>query len=274
MEQLKSILGWANTKDNIRVLILTGSLAGKGKKDVWSDYDLAVFGREFSFIENDHWLKEIGEYWVCIHDHFYFENYKIPTRLTIFNATLKVDFSFHPLELLQKMTVKLPDAYNIGYAVLLDKDGLTDRLPRPTYEGFLLQKPTPDDFEKNIREFFFEVYHVAKYLIRDDLWTAKLRDLAAKEWLRQMLEWQEASKRNWNFSPKNDEKGMKDWLDGTVWPELERCFGKFNRMDGKQSLENTIHLFKKTASETAQKLNFHYNRKLDENVLKFVEEIK
>src|SRR5437870_5003291 len=114
MQKLEKIINWANSKDEIRALILSGSLAGKGKTDELSDYDIAVYGTDFYFIQDDNWLKEIQNYWVCIHDHFQFLNHNISTRLTIFDAYFKVDFSFYRLELLHKLSNNktLPDGYN------------------------------------------------------------------------------------------------------------------------------------------------------------------
>jgi len=47
MQKLEKIINWANSKDEIRALILSGSLTAKGKKDELSDYDIAVFGKNF-----------------------------------------------------------------------------------------------------------------------------------------------------------------------------------------------------------------------------------
>lgn len=183
MPHLQKIINWANAIESIRAVILSGSLTGKGKQDFLSDYDIAVYGNDFSFIENNDWLNSIQKYWVCIHDQFEFLGYKIPARLTIFDGYFKVDFSFHPMEELQKMIddKKLPDDYNIGYEVLLDKDHLLKDLPKPTYKGFVLIKPDEKNFNENGKEFWFECYHVAKYLYRNDLWVAKTRDHAAKK---------------------------------------------------------------------------------------------
>src|SRR3954463_9666521 len=166
MRHLEKIINWANSTESIRAIILSGSLTSKGKKDILSDYDIAFYGNDFTFIGNDEWLNNIQEYWVCIHDQFKFLGYDIPTRLTIFDEYFKVDFSFHPMEELQKMIddKKIPDDYNIGYEVLLDKDGVLKYLIKPQYKGFVLTKPDEKAFQENVKEFWFECYHVAKYL--------------------------------------------------------------------------------------------------------------
>ena len=183
------------------------------------------------FVPNAH--QEIEDHLVCVHDKFNFQDCEIPTRLTIFDPYFKVDFSFHSLELLNKIIDgdALPDEYNIGYQVLLDKQGLAAKLAKPTFRGFIIKKPHEHEFQKNVDEFWFEVYHVAKYLSRGDLWTAMVRDRSAKEFLLQMLQWHKAIHEHWNISLKNSGKEMKTWLDKNVWDELSLCFAKFNTVD-------------------------------------------
>ncbi len=70
------------------------------------------------------------------------------------------------------------------------------------YAGFIIRKLEEKDFQRNIKEFWFEVYHVGKYIFRHDLWTAKFRDWSAKEWLRQMLEWNIGAHKKLEYQPK------------------------------------------------------------------------
>ncbi len=276
MYKLEKIIKWANGKENISALVLTGSLASHGLVDNLSDYDIAVYGKSFDFIKTDKWLEEIEDHLVCVHDKFRFYDFEIPTRLTIFDPYFKVDFSFHSRELLNKIidSDTLPDEYNIGYKVLLDKHGLAAKLAKPTFRGFIIKKPDEHEFKKNVDEFWFEVYHIVKYLSRGDLWTAMIRDRSAKEFLLQMLQWHKAAHENWNISLKNFGKEMKTWLDKSLWNELSQCFAKFNTEDSWKALENTIMLYQKLARETAAYLQYTYNEKLDKSISNFIQTIK
>jgi aminoglycoside 6-adenylyltransferase len=276
MRHLQKIINWANSNENIRALILSGSLTSQSKQDMLSDFDIAVYGNDLGFIEDDDWLNSIQQYWVCIHDRFEFLDYEIPTRLTIFDGFFKVDFSFHPMEELKKMIddKKIPEDYNIGYEILLDKDGILKDLPKPMYKGFVLTKPNEKTFNENVKEFWFECYHVAKYLYRNDLWVTKTRDQLTKKFLLQMLKWNEACKRNWSFSPKDDGKQMSDWLDKKYWNELQNCFGRFAKEDEWTALINTIQLYQTVAKETARFLQYKYDERLEEKMFQFVKELK
>ena len=149
---LEHFLTWAENNVSIRGVILTGSRAGKSAStDNLSDYDVAVFGNDFDFIKNDRWLNDIQEFWVCMHDQYNLLGAEVPSRLVLFNDELKIDFSFHTVEILNSIiaTQELPDGFNMGYAVLLDKDENLIRLPPPAYKGFILNRPSEADFGKN-----------------------------------------------------------------------------------------------------------------------------
>lgn len=273
MEKIKPVIEWGCDTENVRAMILTGSLASKNKKDTLSDYDIAVFGYDFDFIKRDDWIKSFSDYWVCVRDSFDFLKHEIPTRLVIFDEALKIDFSFHPVKLLKKLSEELSDEYNIGYKILLDKDNITKNFPKASCTGFILEKPTPEEFKNNIEEFWFEVYHVEKYLIRKDLWTAKLRDLAVKEKLRQMLEWNHGAQQSWTFSPGSLGKEMNTWLDKNLRDELHNCWGSFDKADSARALENTIKLYRKVCNETAAALNYNYNYELDKNISTLIKKL-
>jgi aminoglycoside 6-adenylyltransferase len=268
MMELEKIVDWADHKPSIRALILSGSLAGRGKKDDFSDYDIAVYTTDFDLIKNDDWLREIGDYLVCIHDEFEMKGHRIPTRLTIFNDTSKVDFSFHPMqELLQLANAdQLPDDYNIGYRILVDKDDIAAKMKEPEYTGFQIVKPTAAEFTLNMHEFWFEIYHVIVSISRGDLWTAKWRASAANKWLLQMIEWHHGIKARWKFSPKREGKQMKDWVERKTWKELHECFGEFDKRDSKEAVRATMKLYRRIATKTAQHLKFEYDQKLDDGI--------
>ncbi len=82
---------------------------------------------------------------------------------------MKVDFAFYPIEILQKMS----QGFNCGYTILLDQKNLTKKLPQPFDTGFRIPLPSEREFTDLVREFWFEIYHVAKYIKRRDLWSVK-----------------------------------------------------------------------------------------------------
>ena len=89
-----------------------------------------------------------------------------------------------------------------------------------------------------------------------------------------MLEWNEACKRNWNFSPKDHGKQISDWLDKKYWNELHNCFGRFDKEDSLIALLNTIQFYQAVAKETAKFLKYEYDEKLDGRMSQFIKDLK
>ncbi|HUR10739.1 MAG TPA: aminoglycoside 6-adenylyltransferase [Flavitalea sp.] len=275
-DAITKIISWASQRENIQVLLLSGSLANAVRADDLSDIDLAVFGYDFNFIENDQWLSEIGSPCVCIHDHFNFEQHTIPSRLTIFSKGLKIDFSFHPLEIIERMVENgyLPNDYNNGYKILLDKTGLTNNLPEPDLKGFRLLMPDAAQFKKNENEFWFEIYHIAKYLKRNDVWAAKSREGHAKVCLLKVLEWGQGLKSNWQFSPKQEGRGLQTWLDADQMEQLSECFSAYDLTENWTALNHLIRFYRFQTEKTAANLGMIYNKALDQSISDFVNSLQ
>lgn len=261
MSLLDSIICWAASNEAIQAALLTGSKASLKGGDAFSDDDIALFGKEFPFLINDAWLQQIGPFALCIHDRFQAKGFDIPTRLVIFDRFVKVDFSFHPYAELEQMcaTNKLPDAYNIGYKTLLDKTGICKQLPPPAYTGFNVGRPSPEAFQNNTNEFFFEAWHVLKYLQRGELWAAWSRLWSCMQWLLKLLEWQESLKHGWEFSPKPGGKNVTEWLQQALRRPVASCFPEMQLGAMKMALLRAISLYREIVRELAQDLAYDYH---------------
>ena len=277
MDILLKIINWVKTEDSIRTIILTGSRAEKTISDDLSDYDINIFCDDIEpYIQKDQWISSIENMWVYISEKRFFNNKLYPTRLVIFKNGIKVDFTFFTNDVLNNLVKKpsLPDEFNIGYKILLDKDNITKNLKTPSYEGFKTQKPSEKEFLYLIDEFWFEVYHIAKYLKRKDLWSAKFRDSDIKSRLLiKMIEWNMASKHNWNYTTHHIGKKMNNWVDDNIWNDCFKIFAHFNTKDSWEKLFNMINLFRTLSKETSKNCGFHYPYQLDENITNFITDL-
>jgi aminoglycoside 6-adenylyltransferase len=260
---LPQILAWAEYEESIRIALMVGSRAIDGISDDQSDYDISIFGSYDAYIDNDDWLKRIQPPCICIHDEFPWQSIQIPTRLVIFENGIKVDFAFHPLLLMQQMisTQQLFPDYHSGYRVILDKENITHQLPAASLNAFIIQLPTVREFETATHEFWFEAYHVAKYLYRKDFWVAKHRDGSMKKWLLKMLEWNAAACSHSALSSNTDGKNIRLWIQDKYYGELADCFSGWEESSCRQALFDTIGLFNKVAAETALHLQYTYDTK-------------
>ena len=262
---LDLIMEWALPEEGIRTVLLVGSRAANGKQDKLSDYDISVFGRYDEFATHDDWLKKIGPYLVCVHDQFDWEEILIPTRLVIFENGIKADFAFHPNPLLEQMIDKrqLSPTYDAGYKVILDKDGRADCLPKASLLGYTLKAPTQNEFSNAWNEFWFEAYHVAKYLHRNDLWIAGLRGEWMKKWLLKMLEWNASAKSGFSLCIQNDGKNLRNWIDAKYYARLDPCFSGWGQSTGIASLYACLDLFSGITKETALILRLAVDNKVE-----------
>src|ERR1700722_1167109 len=178
---LEKILEWGKKEEAVKALILLGSRAGRQPIDHFSDYDLSVFCDTDEFYTgSESWLSQFGNVWVCIKEKVLYKSKTFPSRLVIFKGGIKVDFSFLSLDVLDEIAQSsaLPDNYNLGYKILLDKDDRAARMLPPQFEVKAI-KPSEQEFHEVVKEFWFEIYHVGVYLKRGDLWSMKFRSWAA-----------------------------------------------------------------------------------------------
>ena len=251
---------------------MTGSTT-QGTSDIVSDIDIAVFGDVSEVdIKTNEWFGSIGRYWVCLPlttDEGY------PTRLVIFDNGIKVDFSFWPLYELEKLQNNkiLPDIYERGYKVLLDKDDLTLSI-KPS-SGQTTDKLNINEkiFIALIEEYWFEIWHVAKYLYRNDLWIAKWRDWGTKEMLLKIIEWYQKCKKGDYYDTRYMGVKMGKWADEEVWKQLFNCFGHFEADDSWKALFSSAKLFSRLAREIANIKGYTYPIDLESNILKFCKKL-
>ena len=274
---LEKILKWAENEVSIRALILVGSRAQNKVVDSLSDYDLSIFTSDGGlFLADDQWLSSIGKVWVCVHEKVTVKYKKFPTRLVIFEGGIKVDFSFFPMSILNEIvnSSSLIPEYDRGYSVLLDKDSTTEKMSPPRFVSDI-KRPSENDFFTIIKEFWFEVYHVAVYLKRDDLWSAQFRLSGINnQFLLKMIEWNELSKLNWCGSIPPQGKRMHSWISEDTWDSLQQSFAPLDEQDIWNALSNTMVLFRKLATETALPLGYKYPLNVDNSISKFINDLR
>ncbi|MBA3603524.1 MAG: aminoglycoside 6-adenylyltransferase [Parachlamydiaceae bacterium] len=269
---LEKIVEWGKKEDAVRALILLGSRAGRQPVDNFSDYDLSVFcNADESYTKSESWLTQFGNVLVCIKEKVFYKEKTFLSRLVIFEGGIKVDFSFLSLDVLDQVarSSSLPDDYNLGYKILLDKEDRAARMLPPQFE-LKAVKPSEEEFHEVIKEFWFEVYHVGVYLKRGDLWSVKFRSWAAQSFLLRMIEWHAQAENDWRDSTSPIGKRMSSWVSKDLWKDLHGIFAHFDVEDSWKALFNTMELFRRITAETAQALRFSSMEDLSEKMMNFI----
>ena len=280
IHQLKQ---WAEHRASVRAMLLTSSRANPhASVDVFSDYDVVLVVLDIHpFFEDKSWLQDFGEvlvvYWDPIHPA---PDYGIEQvgNVTQYVDGLKIDFTLWPVEILQRVVAdpRLPDEFDAGYRVLLDKDGLTAGLKPPTYRAYIPTPPTETKYQEAVELFFLDATYVAKFLWRDDLMAAKhLLDGSMKqEYLRPMLEWRMEIDQQWSVKPGPYGRGLKKWLRPDLWAELESTYTGAGLEANWEAMFRTVALFRQVAIEVGDRLGYSYPHDLDRRAVAYLQKVK
>jgi aminoglycoside 6-adenylyltransferase len=267
----KQIITWATTEDAIRAIIIEGSRARHDHRiDRFSDYDLNLYVTDVAqFTRSDAWIKRISPVWAMEKES---ELDGVSSRLVLFEGGYDIDFKLVPIDLLRRFVEQqtLPDDYQRGYKVVLDKDGIASQLPQPGYKAVAKQKPGEEEFLYAVNVFWFELFHLVKSLHRQELWHAKLRDACIKNRLLQMIEWYAQAGHNWDYDTWIVGKYMQSWVEPELWRALFDIFAHFDQEDSWRAVRALMPLYRRLAGETAQHLNYAYPYEMDKAISEFI----
>ena len=264
-------------------MLLTSTRARPGAPvDVLSDYDVVLVVEDIRpFSADRSWLGDFGRvlvaYWDGIEpdpDHGIGQT----GNVVQYDDGLKIDFRLWPLTLLRLIAdaPTLPDELDAGYALLLDKDGLTADLRPPTYKAYVPDCPDEEAFLRWVNDFFGDAPYVAKFLRRDELFPAKWRlDYEMKHvYLRRMLEWRMERDHGWSEPTDWMGKGLKKRLPPDLWHALEATYVGADIADNWEALFRTLALFRRVATDVADDLGYTYPREFDRRVVAYVHAVR
>lgn len=268
---LKSIEKWVKNQENIRAVILLGSLARKGDTDRLSDIDLHLLVENPNlFTEQDSWYEDFGPVWLAV---FRLENEEVNWKI-IYDGGILVEFFISPMNTLEKMGSSLPLHYEPGYSVLIDKDKLTKNLPKASGAARPPGRPTEKDFQNTLSDFWLNAYHVAKYLWRRDLWRAKHHDWLMKGNLLEMMGWHSLLIEGQQSFTTYQGKGLQGWITPEIFTSLMTVFGRFYPADSWRALEDTIKLFTKLSNDVGEFLNVDPRLDLRHKFMPLIKELQ
>lgn len=276
-ELIERIVGWASTDENIRAVVITGSSSrGDASTDRFSDRDIEIIARDpTALLADDSWIHAIAPVWIAL----YLDNTELgipPTRLVFFEGGYKVDFTLTDRTRIEQMVDAdaLNDLYRRGYRVLVDKDGLTDRLPLPTDGAPRKDLPDQQKFADIVTEYWFEAAHMPTYLTRGDLWVVKHRDWTMKQMLLRMLEWHALATGGKGIDTWYIGTKMRRWVDEETWQEVGHVFARFDAEDSWRALVASMRLFSRLTREIARALELDYPRDAERHISGYVLEFE
>jgi aminoglycoside 6-adenylyltransferase len=278
---INRLVQWAERHESIRAMLLYSSRANPNAPvDIFSDYDVLLAVTDVHpFHEDDSWTEEFGKVLVVFRNPIDLEHgFECFGFVTHYEEGVKIDYGFYPVEFLiwAAKEPRLPDDLDNGYAVLLDKDHLTDRLKSPSYAAYLPTPPSEQDYRAVIEEFFNDSLYVAKNLWRDNLFPMKycLDYIMKFQCLRKMLEWQLEIDHNWSIRTGAYGKGLKEHSRPEIWAELESTYTGAETEENWAALFRTLRLFRRVAIDVAEALGYEYLHDLDKRVVSYLHRVR
>jgi aminoglycoside 6-adenylyltransferase len=269
-EVIARLVAWAENHDSIRALILTSSRArDDGTSDLLSDYDVVVAMRDHEAFAHDRgWSLAYGRPLVYWDDEHVVEGSATYFRGVVYEDGTKVDYTLWPAHLLDKVadSVALPEDLDVGYRVLVDKDGRTSSWAAPTYRAHIPAKPTQGEYEALVHEFWWDTTYVTKSLWRGEMFFAKfMLDYDTKfVALRRFLEWKLELSHDWSLRPGSHGRGLEQLLPAATWDVLAATYVGTDVEENWEALLRTTALFREVAIEVGQALGYEYLQHVDD----------
>jgi aminoglycoside 6-adenylyltransferase len=283
METTEQLIAWGSSIADIRAMLITSTRAIAGAPlDRYSDYDIILVVEEIPpYVADRTWLDAFGEVLIGFWDPIYPEpDTGLPHcgNVIYFRSGVRIDFTLWSVAILQQISAlaELPAELDAGYRVLLDKDGLANVLHPPSGKAYIPEKPTAEQYQLLINDFFVDALAVAKYLWRDDLLPAKwcLDDSMRFAYLVPLLQWRIQCDHHWALPLGNLGKRLKHYLPPQRWQQFEQTFAGASIADNWRALDAMIALLREVAVEVGDALGYAYPHELEQQVLEYVAEMR
>ena len=288
----REVSEWAQRNDNVRAAVLTSSRANpRAQVDAMSDYDIELYVRDLGpFLDGDQWLAAFGE--VLVKEPYRpgltevtISQWPDGSRrvegnagsMVIFRDGNRIDFTILLPKVIADDVAEHGGYYNdMGYAVLVDKDGLTEGAIPPTYAEYNTEKPTESEYSELVHHFWWDVIHVAKSLYRDQLFFAKyvLDGSLHHHYLRTALSWHVGMRNSWGSNPGAYGRGLKRWLDPDTWDDVEATFAGAALEDNWEAMFRTAEIIGRIARAVGEELGYTYPMQLGQDVTEYLGEVR
>lgn len=279
-EKLKSIIEWSEKNEDVRVLLLTSSLVNPlAPVDEFSDLDIEfIFENNTNYISDNSWTFNFGNPIAMIEEDESCFDGKHAMKMVLYEGGTKADFKLYNKSNFIEETEqkKLPEDWDIGYKILIDKDGITKQMLKPTYQVSIIKKPSEKEFQNLLKDFWWDITYVAKCLARDEIFYAKFMSetVIRTEYLIPLIEWKIASEHNWNITTNKYGRLFKKYLNQEMWTKIEQTFSGSDIKENWTALFSMADLVSEIGTELSKKLEYKYPYKLENDIRKYLTGLK
>ncbi len=271
-EKLKAIINWSENNKEVRAVLLTSSLVNPlAPVDDLSDLDIElIFGDNTLYVTDHNWTYHFGTPIAMVEEDERNFNNKHAMKMVLYEDGIKVDFKLYSATpfLEEVNQEELPEDWDIGYKVMLDKDGITQHMKKPTYRVSIIKKPTEHYFKQVLNDFWWDTVYVAKSLVRDELFYAKFsaETCIRKDYLIPLIEWYIASQYQWNITTNKHGRLFKKYLTAEMWKKIEQTFSGSKINENWSALFAMADMVAQMGRDVAGKLGYAYPEKLEKDI--------
>ncbi|HZC34621.1 MAG TPA: aminoglycoside 6-adenylyltransferase [Chthoniobacterales bacterium] len=254
---------WAQDQTDVRSTIVLGSQARVDPPaDNLSDLDLAVILIDPSIYLSDiTWLRSFGEPCITFVESTAVGNFR--EQRVLFKDGRDVDVSLLPAILVERMIeqqvpAEIADVLSRGFKILVDKDGLAERLTDKARWAQTVDKvPTESKWIETSHDFLYHVVWAAKKARRGELWVAKSScDAYQKNLLLLLIEWHARMKGQRDTWHKG--RFLERWADRAVLQELPRTFAEYTLVDVQRAIMANLLFYERFGREVANALGYDF----------------
>lgn len=263
---LNRILAWAKHEDAVRVVAIT-STRGRPESppDELSDYDVVLVLDDFTRFDP---VAAYGNPAARWGDESNVHGAKSSFRGVVYEDGTKIDWTLWPAQAPELVAQRgLTDNLDMGYRVLLDRDGTTARWAEPTRTAHIPHKPTEAEYVELVEEFWWSATYVAKAGARGEHFFARFildMDMTYAV-LRRMLEWLIETDRDWSWTPGAYGRGIERELP----PDLAEALAAAH-----DSFDATIALFRRVARDVGDALGYEYPQYAEDAVTAYIDKLR
>jgi aminoglycoside 6-adenylyltransferase len=277
---LEKLIRWASEQSAIRAVVLTSSRVDPNRADLLSDYDVilvvtdaAAFGRE------DGWQSGFGRPLVRWGDEDELHGLSAYSRLVVYEDGTRIDYTIWPSELPARVIQhpRFPDALDVGYRVLVDKDGLTKGLNAPTFTAHVPAKPTEKEYRALVEQFWLATTETAKGLWRSDLIFVKsfmFEHEIRLEVLVPLLGWLIEIEHDWSVPLRWTGRGLDRLLPPDISSEVLSTYAAESVDENWDVHLRLVALFRKVATQVGDSLGYKYPTELHDAMMEYLHRVR
>ncbi|HEY5586596.1 MAG TPA: aminoglycoside 6-adenylyltransferase [Ruminiclostridium sp.] len=269
-EVLDQLLSFARNNEMIRAVILNGSRVNPNvQKDIFCDFDVVFAVTDPKhFLNNQSWIEEFGETIIVQQNKCSENSVDWFIFLMIFTDGIRIDLQFFPIEHVQ---MQYEDSLKV---LLLDKDNAINEFELPNESFYFTKKPSKEEFEKTINNFWWCSTNVAKGIWRDELCYAKtMYEVVVRECIINLLSWYIGMNHNWCINTGKWGKWFKGNLPVELWNSFVKTYSGTDYNEIWESLLEACRLVRKIGVEVADTLGYEYPLEDDNRVYGFLQRV-